>query len=124
MNTMIRRTLQVLVPAAALLLTACGKTTIESDLVLNGHDRARLELHQKTESLELHNTGDIPVRVKVLGKGDRLVSNLLLDGHEQVRLDIMPARAIQFHNDNGRLAVVRWTLFNNDTIEYSMDMNP
>ena len=124
MNSMIRRTLQVLVPAAALLLTACGKTTIESDLVLDGYDRARLDLHQKTESIELLNTSNTPVRVKVLGKKDRLVSNMLLDAHEQVRLDIIPARAIQFDNDSDQQAIVRWTLLNNDTIEYSMAMNP
>lgn len=124
MNGMLRRTLQIVIPAAALLLAGCGKTTIKSDLVLDGYDRARLDLHQKTESIELHNDSDVPVRVKVLDKKERVVSNMLLDGHEQVRLDIMPASAIQFDNETQRQAIVRWTLLNNKAIEYSMAMNP
>ncbi len=123
MNTMLRRTLQIVVPAAALLMTACsGVTTIKSDLVLDSQGQARIELHQKTEAIELRNDGVTSVRVQVLGKKDRVVSNILLNGHDQVRLDILTARAVQFENNNDDRAFVRWTLINDDRIGYTMAM--
>ncbi len=121
MNTMLRRTLQIVVPAAAVLLTACsGVTTIKSELVLDAFGRARIDLHQKTEAIELRNDGATTVRVQVLGKKDRVVSNLELRGHDQVRLDIETARAVRFENKGDEKAVVRWTLINHDAIEYTM----
>ncbi len=121
MNAMLRRTLQIVVPAAALLLSACsGVTTIKSDLVLGSYGHARIDLHQKTEAIELRNDGTTTVRVLVLGKKDRVVSNLELRGNDQVRLDIETARAIRFDNKGDDKTVVRWTLINHDAIEYTM----
>jgi hypothetical protein len=52
------------------------------------------------------------------------VSNVLLGGRDQARLDLLPARAIQFDNDSGTQAVIRWVLRNDDRIEYTLAMNP
>ena len=125
MNTIVSRTLQVAMAAAAALVVGCsGGTTITSDLVLAGYGTARIDLHQKTEAIDVVNASDVPVRIRVLGKRDRIVSNMLLNGHDQVRLDIITARAVEFDNDNGEQAVVRWTLRNHDRIEYTMALNP
>ncbi len=125
MNTIVFRTLQVALAAVTALLVGCsGGTTIKSDLVLAGYGTARIDLHQKTDVIELVNDSGVAVRIKVLGKRDRIVSNLLLNGHDHVRLDILKARAIEFGNDNAEQAVVRWTLRNHDRIEYTMALNP
>ena len=42
----------------------------------------------------------------------------------QARLDLLKARAVQFHNDNNVQTVVRWTLSNDDRIEYDLALNP
>ena len=125
MNTNVCRTIQVALAAAMVLLIGCSSgTTIKSDLVLAGFGTARIDLHQKTDAIDLVNDSSVPVRIKVLGKKDRIVSNMLLNAHDQVRLDILTARAVEFRNDNGEQAVLRWTLRNHDRIEYTMALNP
>ncbi len=119
------RTILVALAAALVLMAGCSNsTTIKSDLVLSSHGGARLDLHRKTETINLFNDSDVPVRVKVLGKRDRVDSNMLLNGHDRVRLDIINARAVEFINANDEQAVIRWTLTNHDRIEYSMALNP
>jgi hypothetical protein len=49
---------------------------------------------------------------------------MLLNGHDRVRLDIINARAVEFANETGEQAVIRWTLTNHDRIEYSMAVDP
>ncbi len=125
MNTIVFRTLQVALATAAALLVGCsGGTTIKSDLVLASYGTARIDLHQKTEAIDLVNDSGVAVRIKVLGRKDRIVSNMLLNGHDQVRLDILTARAVEFDNDSGEQAVIRWTLRNHNRIEYTMALNP
>ncbi len=125
MNTIVFRTLQVALAVAAALLAGCSSgTTIKSDLVLAGYGTARIDLHQKTDAIDLVNNSGVAVRIRVLGKKDRIMSNMLLSGHDQVRLDILTARAIEFDNDNGEQAMIRWTLRNHDRIEYTMALNP
>jgi len=119
------RTILVALATALVLMAGCSNsTTIKSDLVLSSHGGARLDLHRKTETINLFNDSDVPVRVKVLGKRDRVDSNMLLNGHDRVRLDIINARAVEFINTNDEQAVIRWTLTNHDRIEYSMALNP
>jgi hypothetical protein len=119
------RTILVAIAAALVSMAGCsGSTTIKSDLVLASNGGARLDLHRKTEAINLFNDSDVPVRVKVLGKRDRVDSNLLLNGHDRVRLDIINARAVEFANENDEQAVIRWTLTNHDRIEYSMAVDP
>ena len=125
MNTIVFRTLHIALAAAAALLVGCSSgTTIKSDLVLDSYGTARIDLHQRTEAIDLVNNSSVPVRIKVLGKKDRVVSNMLLNAHDRVRLDILTARAVEFDNDNGERAMVRWTLRNHDRIEYTMALNP
>lgn len=125
MKTVVSRTLLVAIAAALVLMAGCSSsTTIKSDLVLSSHGGARLDLHQKTEAINLFNDSDVPVRIKVLGKKDRVDSNMLLNGQDRVRLDILSARAVEFTNENDEDAVIRWTLSNHDRIEYSMALNP
>ena len=125
MKAMFRRTLGVVAPAAALLLIGCSNTTIiNADLVLEADDTARIDLHQRTQALDLLNKSDAAVRIYVLGKKDRVVSRMVLNGHDKVSLDLETARAVQFDNDSGSRAVVHWTLRNDDRIEYTMAMNP
>jgi len=125
MKAAVSRTILVAIAAALVLITGCSSsTTIKSDLVLSSHGGARLELHRRTETINLFNDSDVPVRVKVLGKRDRVDSNMLLNGHDRVRLDIITARAVEFVNENDEQAVIRWTLTNHDRIEYSMAINP
>ena len=125
MNTIVFRTLQVALAVAAALLAGCSSgTTIKSDLVLAGYGSARIDLHQKTDAIDMVNNSGVAVRIRVLGKKDRIMSNMLLSGHDQVRLDILTARAIEFDNDNGEQAMIRWTLRNHDRIEYTMALNP
>ncbi len=119
------RTILVALAAALVLMAGCSNsTTIKSDLVLSSHGSARLDLHRKTETINLFNDSDVPVRVKVLGKRDRVDSNMLLNGHDRVRLDIINARAVELLFANDEQAVIRWTLTNHDRIEYSMALNP
>ena len=119
------RTILVALATALVLMAGCSNsTTIKSDLVLSSHGGARLDLHRKTETINLFNDSDVPVRVKVLGKRDRVDSNMLLNGHDRVRLDIINARAVEFINTNDEQAVIRWTLTNHDRIEYSMAISP
>ncbi len=125
MKTAVSRTILVVMAAALVLMAGCSSsTTIKSDLVLSSHGSARLDLHRKTETINLFNDSDVPVRVKVLGKRNRVYSNMMLNGHDRVRLDIIDARAVEFDNENNEQAVIRWTLTNHDRIEYSMALNP
>ncbi len=119
------RTILIALAAALVVTAGCSSgTTIKSDLVLDGHGDARIDLHQKTEAINLFNDSDVPVRIKVLGKRDRVDSNMLLNGHDRVRLDIINARAVEFANETDEQAVIRWTLTNHDRIEYSMAVDP
>ncbi len=126
MRAIFRNALGAIVGASVLLLTACSSTTtIKSDLVLDGNSTARIQLHQETQAIDLHNDSDAPVRVLVLDKKDRVISNMLLGSHDQARLDLMKARAVQFNNnDNDVQALIRWTLSNDDRIEYDLAMHP
>jgi len=125
MTAAVSRTILIAIAAALVLTAGCSSsTTIKSDLVLASHGGARLDLHQKTESINLFNDSDVPVRIKVLGKRDRVDSNMLLNGQDRVRLDIIDARAVEFVNVNDEPVVIRWTLTNHDRIEYSMAIDP
>ncbi len=125
MKAAVSRTVLVAIAAALVLMAGCSSsTTIKSDLVLASHGGARLELHRKTETINLFNDSDVPVRVKVLGKRNRVYSNMMLNGHDRVRLDIIDARAVEFDNENSEQAVIRWILTNHDRIEYSMVVDP
>ena len=125
MKAAVSRTILVAIAAALVLMAGCSSsTTIKSDLVLSSHGGARLELHRRTETINLFNDSDVPVRVKVLGKRNRVYSNMMLNPQDRVRLDIIDARAIEFLNENNEQAVIRWTLTNHDRIEYSMAVDP
>ncbi len=125
MKAAVSRTILIAIAAALVLTAGCSSsTTIKSDLVLASHGGARLDLHQKTETINLFNDSDVPVRIKVLGKRDRVDSNMLLNGRDRVRLDIIDARAVEFVNVNDEPVVIRWTLTNHDRIEYSMAIDP
>ncbi len=124
-TTLSRTILCTLVPATLLVLGACSRSTvIKSDLVLEAQSRARIELHQTTQAIELLNDSDADVRVVVLDKKDRVVSNMLLSARDRARLDLLPARALEFDNTSDKRAVVRWVLRNSDRIEYTLAMNP
>ena len=125
MKAAVSRTILVAIAAALVLITGCSSsTTIKSDLVLSSHGGARLELHRRTETINLFNDSDVPVRVKVLGKRNRVYSNMMLNPQDRVRLDIIDARAVEFLNENHEQAMIRWTLTNHDRIEYSMAVDP
>ena len=125
MNAMLHRTLQITLAAAVTLVVGCsGTTTIKSDLALESYGTARLDLHQETEAIDLVNSRSVPVRIRVLGKRDRVVSNMLLHGHDQVRLDLLTARAVEFKNESDEPALVRWTLRSHERIAYTMALNP
>jgi hypothetical protein len=125
MRAIFRNTLGAIGGASVLLLAACSSTTtIKSDLVLDGNSNARIQLRQETQAIDLHNDSRSPVRVLVLDRKDRVISNMLLGGHDQARLDLMKARAVQLNNDNDVQAVVRWTLRNDDRIEYDLAVHP
>ena len=125
MKAAVSRTILVAIAAALVLITGCSSsTTIKSDLVLSSHGGARLELHRRTETINLFNDSDVPVRVKVLGKRNRVYSNMMLNPQDRVRLDIIDARAVEFLNENNEQAMIRWTLTNHDRIEYSMAVDP
>jgi len=125
MKLIIRNTLGAIVGAGVLLLTACSSTTtIKSVLQIDADSNARIKLGQETQSIDVHNQGDAPVRILVLDKKDRVLSNMLLAGHDQARLDLLKARAVQLNNNNDVEAVVRWTLSNDDRIEYDLALSP
>ena len=125
MRAIFRNTVGAIVGAGVLLLTACsGTTTIKSVLQLDAESNARIKLGQETQAIDVHNQGDAPVRILVLDKKDRIISNMLLGGHDQARLDLLKARAVQLNNDNDVEAVVRWTLSNDNRIEYDLALGP
>jgi hypothetical protein len=125
MRAIHRNALRATAGATMLLLAACsGTTTIKSDLVLDGNSNARIDLRQETQAIDLHNDSGAPVRVLVLDKKDRVLSNMLLGGHDQARLDLMKARAVQIANDNDVQAVIRWTLSNDNRIQYDLAVHP
>ncbi|MHC5006452.1 MAG: hypothetical protein ACYTGF_03725 [Planctomycetota bacterium] len=95
MRTIFRITLGAIVGASVLLLTACSSTTtIKSVLELDAESNARIKLGQETQAIDVHNQGDAPVRILVLDKKDRVLSNMLLGGHDQARLDLFSATTI------------------------------
>lgn len=123
MTVKLRRSLLAVVSLGVMLMTGCsGTTTINSDLVLDTDASARIDLHQTTQAVELVNESDVAVRVLVLGKKDRVISRLRLNGQEQARLDLLPARALQFENMGDETAVVHWTLLNDSRIGFSLAM--
>ncbi|MHC4428245.1 MAG: hypothetical protein ACYS0D_06535 [Planctomycetota bacterium] len=125
MKASIKMRLCGLAAAGLVVLAGCGRTTsIKSDLVLESDSGARIDLHQRTQAIELMNDSDAVVRVRVLGKRDRVVSDMLLNGHDQVRLDLQPAKAVKFNNDSFDNATIRWRLENDNLIEYSLAMTP
>ena len=125
MRAIFRNSFAAAAGVCVLLLSACsGTTTIKSDLVLDPDSKARIQLHQKTETIDLFNDSDAAVRVLVLDKKDRVISNMLLAGQDQARLDLMKARAIQFNNDSLSRATVKWTLRNDSRIQYDLALNP
>ncbi len=125
MNAAFSRTILIALAAALVVTAGCSSgTTIKSDLVLDGHGDARIDLHQKTEAINLFNDSDVSVRVKVIARKNRVDTNMVLHGQDRVRLDITEARAVEFINVNDEQAVIRWTLTNHDRIEYSMAVNP
>ena len=125
MKAALSRTMLIAIAAALVLMAGCSSsTTIKSDLVLASHGGARLDLHQKTETINLFNDSDVAVRIKVISKRGRIDSNMLLNGQDRVRLDLINALAVEFVNVNDEPVVIRWTLSNQDRIEYSMAVNP
>ncbi len=125
MNAAFSRTILIALAAALVVTAGCSsETTIKSDLVLDGHGDARIDLHQKTEAINLFNDSDVSVRVKVIARKKRIDTNMVLHGQDRVRLDLTEARAVEFINVNDEQAVIRWTLTNHDRIEYSMAVNP
>lgn len=125
MRAIFQNALGAIVGASVLLLAACSSTTtIKSVLQLDAQSQARLDLRQETQAIDVHNESDAAVRILVLDKKDRVISNMLLGGYDQARLDLLRARAVQLNNDNDVEAVVRWTLSNDNRIEYDLALNP
>jgi hypothetical protein len=107
------------------LVVACsGTTTIKSDLVLDANAGAKLTLKQKTQAIDVYNNSQTHVRVVVLDKKERVISDMVLDAHDKARLDLAGARAVRFDNEADGQAVVHWTLRNDDRISYDLAMNP
>ncbi len=124
MNATVRTTTWALLAAGAIVLTGCSRaTTIKSDLVLEPSGRARMQLGQKTQAIELLNDSEAQVRIIVLDKRDRPVSNMMLNARDSARLDLEPARALEFSNSSDQRAVIRWVLRNDDRIEYAMEIS-
>ena len=114
-----------LLAAGFVMLVGCARiTSIKSDLVLRAASGARIDLHQRTQAIELVNDSESVVRVRVLAKRDRVISDMLLNSRDQVRLDLQTAEAIEFDNDGSEDATIRWRLENDRVIEYSMAMTP
>ncbi len=118
------RKLIVLVAVAAAMAGCSKTTTIKQDLVLGPRGAARIDLHQATEAIEVVNASDTTVRIKVLGKKDMVVSNMILNARDQARLDILPGRAIHFDNQGDTQALIHWTLRNNDRIDFTLALQP
>ena len=116
MNRTSRRMLGALLPATAFLLAGCAGTTIKSDLRLAANDLATLHLHQRTQSIDLINDSSANVRVRVIDKKKNIITSVPLTAHDRVRLDLLPARTVEFENPSSEQALVRWTLRNNDRI--------
>ena len=117
---------RTLVACSVLLisLAGCGKTmSIKSDLILQPDSRARLELEQKTETIDLHNDSNTQIRIRVFDRKGGVITDLLLNADDRARLDLLTARSIEFKNSSGRRAMVTWVLRNNAAIEYTIDMN-
>ena len=125
MNGSIQQRLCVVLAAATVVLVGCTRlTSIKSDLVLEVDSGARIVLHQRTQAIEVNNDSSGTVRVRVLGKRDRVVTDMLLNSHDQVRLDLETAQAVQFNNDGVDTTTIRWRLENDNLIEYSLAMTP
>ncbi len=124
MNATVRTTTWALLAAGAIVLTGCSRaTTIKSDLVLEPSGRARMQLGQKTQAIELLNDSEAQVRIIVLDKRDLPVSNMVLNARDSARLDLEPARALEFSNSSDQQAVIRWVLRNDDRIEFALEMS-
>ncbi len=83
MNAWYRNTLWTFATSGILLVAACSSsTTIQSDLILDGNAGAKLTLKQKTQALDVFNTSQAPVRVIVLDKRERVISDIMLDAHD------------------------------------------
>lgn len=125
MTHSIRNMFLAVLAAGVIIVAGCSTaTTIKSDLVLEPSGGARIHLRQPTKSIDILNDSDADVRVLVLGKGDRILSDMFMGSRDQARLDLTGARAIRFDNDSYDQAVIRWTLRNDGRIEYSLTMAP
>ncbi len=125
MTSTIRNMSFAVLAAGVIILAGCsGTTTIKSDLVLEPSGGARIHLRQPTKAIDILNDSEADVRVLVLGRGDRVLSDMFMGSRDQARLDLMGARAIRFDNDSFDQAVIRWTLRNDNRIEYSLTMAP
>ena len=117
-----RSTLLGLAAGATLLLAGCGMKKIQSFVRLDTDQRTRIELHQETSAIELANDGTTTISVTVMDRKKKVLQKMMLDANERVRLDLINARTVQFDNE-GAPTVVRWTLLNGSTIQYTM-VNP
>ena len=125
MNAIAGRTLRAAAAAGFLLLAACSSTTtIKSELQLDASGSARIKLRQQTQTMELSNDSDGAVRVVVLDKKQRIISDLFLNARDKVQLDLTSARYVDFFNQGYDEAVVQWTMRNDDRIEYDLALNP
>lgn len=123
MNRVSSIVLRMGLPALLLVVVGCARTTaIESDLVLDPVSRATIQLRQATQAIELHNDSDANVRIRVLDRKKRLVSDMPLGAHDRVRLDLDTARAVELVNSSRNRAKIRWILRNDGRIEYALQM--
>ena len=124
MNTLPCKIGLSLVSTALALLAGCGITTIRSDLVLEPNASAVMQLHQKTDTLDVSNDSSAEIRVRVIDKKQNVVTSLALSAHDSVRLDLLPAREVEISNPSPNRAIVRWVLRNGNAIEYSITIQP
>ncbi len=97
MTHSIRNMFLAVLAAGVIIVTGCSSTTtIKSDLVLEPSGGARIHLRQPTKAIDILNDSDADVRVLVLGKGDRVLSDMFMGSRDQARLDLTGARAIRF----------------------------
>ncbi len=123
MTAIAGRTLRAAAAAGFLRLAACSSTTtLQSDLHLDGSGSARIKLRQQTQTMELSSDG--AVRVVVLDKKKRIISDLFLNARDKVQLDLTSARYVDFFNEGYDDVVVQWTMRNDDRIEYDLALNP
>jgi hypothetical protein len=120
----IRRCFSLLLPAACLFVAGCGGTQINSDLVLDADASAVMELQSKTDAIELYNESDAFVRVRVLDRKRNVLTDLPLGSKDRVKLDLDKARHIEFDNQSRFRAMIRWTLTDDDPINYSLAVHP